>query len=145
MEMNDLYASGMHTGWKLRDETSKGKPGYITLSDEPATVMFLLPPYNVPLNDTFTFKIGFLKSYDPSMADFNVTLRDRVTKKSVSKVLSGRYESKVSIFVDEVVGTFHGSNRVSVSVQSLPRGEAKKVKIIGLYVTRTEITSQTPS
>ena len=138
MHMQPLLADGFAPGWRLHDETSKGKPGYIVEESKSSPLTFRLPHFNVPKSVTYTFKIGFLKSYTPNMADFNVTLTDQMSGKTVSKVMSGRlHDARVSIFVHEVVGTMQGSNQVTVMIQSLPKGPAKKVKLVGLYVTRT--------
>ena len=70
------------------------------------------------------------------MAVFKVTTYNSQKREIDSIVLNGHHEEKVSIFVRKAVTKFQGPKRIRLSITSLPSEKAKKVKIVGIYITK---------
>ena len=137
LDIHPLRPSKDCFGWKLMDDSGMHKNGLITLSDTPQSISFQLPKFSAEPHETFTVRLGYLKSYVAQMANFSVVLNETRSNTQQTTYLTGRHKQKVSVFVDSVVGLVNGTNEVKITVTSLPYAQANKVKIVAVYVTKS--------
>lgn len=122
-------------GWEYRDDTGMRKHGWITEDPHPRSISFKLPKFEKEVCGTYVIRLGYLKSYSENMAPFSVVVSDGVSQKRIVSQLKGRHELKASVLVEDIVAWFSGPNDLILNVTSQPSGEAKKVKIVGTYVS----------
>lgn len=123
-------------GWKLYDDSGMQKRGLITQDPEPRNISFKVPRHRGDPCDLFIIRLGYLKSYAGLMGNFSVDLHETISDRHVKSYWTGLHEELVSVFVDSVIGVIRGANDIVITITSAPKGTARKVKIVGLYVTQ---------
>lgn len=123
-------------GWRLYDDSGMQKQGWITSDLISRNISFKLPALEGSPKDRYIIRLGYMKSYVGQMANFSVDVHETGTRRHIKTNWTGYHEDRVSVFVDDIVAIVSGRNRIVLTVTSLPKGPAVKVKIIAVYVTR---------
>ena len=137
LDIYPLRASGAAVGWRLFDDSGMQKRGLITEDPVPRRISFNMPTFNGSEGEQFVVRLGYLKSYKPNMASFDVDVHERLSNEHFKTRLTGNHKENVSVFVDSTIAVLNGTNDVLITVTSLPHAFARKVKIVALYVTKT--------
>ena len=136
LDINPLRATEKAQGWRIGDDSAMHKEGYLTKDVVSRNISFKLPRFEASASDLFVVRLGYMKSYAPIMGNFSVDVYDTLSGTRSQTNLTGYHNDRVSVFVDDVVGVVNGTNQIVLTVTSLPKGKAVKVKIIAIYVTQ---------